>query len=322
MDFNTVLRECRAFMGLERNTTSHNEKLISAVGAFLGILVVYWISSATLTDSTSKTFIITSMGASAVLLFAVPHGALSQPWAVIGGNVISAIIGVSCHQLLSDSLLCAATAVGLAVGAMHYLRCIHPPGGATALTAAIGGEQIQAMGYQYVITPVLMNVLAILGIAIAFNLMFSWRRYPVHIAKRHSPSSKSMPSGREYELTQEDFAAAMQQLDSYVDVTSEGLTELLELAKQHGEKSVAHPKVILPGRYYSNGKIGKSWSIRRVIDEAEKPNPRKDTVIYKVVAGAGAYGTAMCLRSELQQWARFEVIDENGRWIKVAEEEA
>ncbi|MFX8373896.1 HPP family protein, partial [Acinetobacter baumannii] len=80
-----------------------------------------------------------SMGASAVLLYAVPHGALSQPWAVLAGHAVSAVAGVAAARNISDPALAAAVAVGTAILAMHYLRAIHPPGGATALTAVVGG---------------------------------------------------------------------------------------------------------------------------------------------------------------------------------------
>ena len=85
----SVLQEVRALVGLERNNTSHAEKLISAGGAFLGILLVYWLSATVLSEPLSRTLLVASMGASAVLLFAVPHGALSQPWPVFGGNVLT-----------------------------------------------------------------------------------------------------------------------------------------------------------------------------------------------------------------------------------------
>ena len=94
-------------------------------------------------------YIVPSMGASAVLLFAVPHSALGQLWNVIGGHLISAGIGVACYQWLPSNGIAAGASVGLAIGAMYYTRCIHPPGGATALAAVIGGPNIHALGYQY-----------------------------------------------------------------------------------------------------------------------------------------------------------------------------
>ncbi len=69
------------------------------------------------------------MGASAVLLFAAPHVPFSQPWNVFGGHIISAIVGVACWQWIPDYTVAASASVGLAIGAMYFARCIHPPGG-------------------------------------------------------------------------------------------------------------------------------------------------------------------------------------------------
>ena len=126
-----------------------------------------------------STMIIASMGASSVLLFAAPHGALSQPWAVLGGHTLSATIGVSCRILVHDEYIAAALAVGISIGVMHYLRCLHPPGGATALVAVIGDNAIRSLGYQFIVTPVLINACILICVAITINLPFAVRRYPV-----------------------------------------------------------------------------------------------------------------------------------------------
>lgn len=311
----TLLHEGRALIGLERNTTSHAEKLISGLGALVGMLAVYGISVLVCGDGPGAVLLVASMAASAVLLFAVPHGALSQPWAVVGGHLFSAFIGVTCQRLFPGQWWTGALAVGLAVTSMHYLRCIHPPGGATALAAVIGGDNIHALGYAYLLTPILLNVTAILAVAVIFNGLFNWRRYPAHLVRRRK-SKPVKPAERQFELTQEDFAAAMEELDSYVDITAESLTELLELAKQHAEKNITHPEHIVAGHFYSNGKLGNLWSIRQVVD-ASGDDDRKTRVIYKVMAGDGSYETGLCTREEFRQWARFEVTPQNGRWIKV-----
>ncbi len=155
-------RAVRRFIGLEINKTGHLEKWVSGMGGLVGILAVSLISGQYL-ELTGAAWIVASMGATAVLLFAVPHGPLSQPWAVIGGHLVSAAIGVACARWVPDPLLAPAAAVGLAIGAMHYLRCIHPPGGATALTAVVGGSQLQALGFDYVLTPVSLNALTMVG---------------------------------------------------------------------------------------------------------------------------------------------------------------
>ncbi|WMP18749.1 HPP family protein [Thiothrix lacustris] len=164
--------------------TSHLEKWISAIGGMFSLMGVMLISHASL-GLNGGSMLVASMGASAVLLFAVPHGALSQPWPVLGGHVISAFIGVTCAKFVPDPTLAAGLAVAVAIGVMHYLNCIHPPGGATALSAVIGGQAVHELGYQYLLTPVLINAVTILLIAIAFNYPFRWRRYPLWINRKH-----------------------------------------------------------------------------------------------------------------------------------------
>lgn len=154
-------------IGFTSRSVSHRERLITSFGGFCGILGVYFVSSSLL-EAQGAAMIVASMGASAVLLYAVPHSALAQPWNVIGGHLVSAVIGVSCARFIPDMLLAAALSVGFAIAAMHYLRCIHPPGGATALSAVIGGPMISALGYSYVLQPVLINCIVILGITIVF----------------------------------------------------------------------------------------------------------------------------------------------------------
>ncbi len=165
--------------------SGHLEKWLSAAGGLIALGAVLVISEAQLGLS-SAAGLVASMGASAVLLFAVPHGPLSQPWPLFGGHLVSAFIGVVCAQVISQPIPAAALAVGIAIGAMHYLRCIHPPGGATALSAVTGGEAVHQLGFQYVLTPVMLNVMTILLVALLFNAPFSWRRYPAAWARQNA----------------------------------------------------------------------------------------------------------------------------------------
>lgn len=174
----TLFHRGYRFLGFQQNTTGHFEKMISSVGGVAGILCVFFVSHE-FVGAAGASLIIASMGATAVLLFSVPHGPLSQPWAVMAGHTSSAVIGVACCALIPDKYLAAAVAVGASIGAMHYLRCLHPPGGATALTAVIGGETIESLGFEYVITPVLINACVMVIVAIFVNFPFSSRRYPV-----------------------------------------------------------------------------------------------------------------------------------------------
>ncbi|MDH5735944.1 MAG: HPP family protein, partial [Gammaproteobacteria bacterium] len=155
------MKNFKDLLGIQAVTSGHFEKLISAVGGGLGIWCILLITSQ-FVHGLSAALIVASMGASAVLLFAVPNGPLSQPWPLICGHLISACIGVTCYKLIPELFLASAFAVGLSIACMHYFRCIHPPGGATALSAVVGGVDIHALGYDYVLTPVLLNAVVIL----------------------------------------------------------------------------------------------------------------------------------------------------------------
>jgi len=214
-------------IGFNRQTVSHKERLITSFGGFCGILGIYFVSDALL-DAEATTMMVASMGASAVLLFAVPHSALAQPWNVVGGHLISALIGVSCARFIPDMLLAAPLSVGCAIAAMHYLRCIHPPGGATALSAVIGGPLVYAMGYTYVLQPVLINAIVILGIAIVFNALFDYYRYPALHAKA---SPQTIKHDDHYPpIAHADLVYALSQIDTLVTVSEEDLLNIYELA--------------------------------------------------------------------------------------------
>jgi CBS-domain-containing membrane protein len=212
-------------LGIELSPVSHRERLVSALGGLLGILLVHVVSQAVLggTPSPIMTF---SMGSTAVMLFAVPHGPLSQPWPLLGGHLLSGLIGITCLLHVPEPMLAGSLAVGLSIGAMHYLRCLHPPAGATALVAALGNDTVRAMGYGFVVAPVMLNVLIILAVAIAFNVLFAWRRYPV-VLMRAAPTR---PESGYAAISHEDFVYALTQMDSFIDVSEEDLLRIYELA--------------------------------------------------------------------------------------------
>ena len=219
------------FIGFESNKTGHLEKWISAIGGLLGILAITLISQQFL-GAEQAAWMVASMGATTVLVFAVPHGPLSQPWQVVAGHVVSAIIGVACARWIPLPMVAAAVAVAVAIGAMHYLRCIHPPGGATALSAVIGGAQVQALGFQYVLTPVLLNAVVLVLIAIAFNYSFRWRRYPAALTARPAEAVKS-PVAEQDSLSKSDLEIALQVMNSTLDISSQDLVDIFRLAREN-----------------------------------------------------------------------------------------
>lgn len=208
-------------------TVSEREHWVSAAGGLVGILAVLWVSHFWL-GGHGGVLAIASMGASAVLLFAAPHGALSQPWPVFGGHLVSALVGVGCARWLGgEPMLAASAAVALSIAAMYSLRCLHPPGGATALYAVLGGESVQALGFTYLVSPVLLNVVVLLAVAVAFNYPFAWRRYPQSWHRR--PQAVAAPA-EESMIPHSSLVYALSQIDTFVDVSEEDLQRIYALA--------------------------------------------------------------------------------------------
>jgi CBS domain-containing membrane protein len=228
------------WLGEDPHPASHMEKLLSAMGAFLGILGVLIISHSVL-GGQGTALVVTSMGASAVLLFAAPHSPLSQPWPVLGGHMLSSAIGITCALLIPDTLTAAALAVALSIAAMYYLRCLHPPGGAAALAVVLGGDAVHTLGYAYLVTPLLLNVLVLLSVAMLFNAPFIHRRYPLWIAKLGS-DRETAETGEKAMIAHSDLVYALSQIDSFIDVTEEDLLRIYHLAMNHARM----PPVAVP----------------------------------------------------------------------------
>jgi CBS-domain-containing membrane protein len=214
-------------MGLSFYKAGSGEILISAVGGLVGILGIFLVSEV-LFGHEIAVMIVPSMGASAVLLFAAPHAPFSQPWNLVTGHLLSAAIGVACWQWIPQITLAASAAVGLATGAMYITRSLHPPGGATALVAVIGGAELHALGFSYVLLPILLNVVVILSVAVLFNGLFHWRRYPVHL---HSKTKSATAQTGDYApISHEDFVYALSQIDTIVDASEDDLLKIYQLA--------------------------------------------------------------------------------------------
>jgi CBS domain-containing membrane protein len=164
------------------------EQFWSFIGAFVGIGIIAFLQSHSLTKS-ENIFLIGSFGASSVLIYGAIQSPLAQPRNLIGGHLISAIIGVTVYQCLPDIIwLTAPLAVALSIVCMQITKTLHPPGGATALIAVMGTEKIKALGYLYVFSPVLTGTLILLIVALIFNNVTSFRKYPTN--KRFTNSIK------------------------------------------------------------------------------------------------------------------------------------
>ena len=157
---------------------SNSEIIWSWIGAFLGIALVAWVDHYFF-DGTDLSLMIGSFGASAVLIYGAPRSPLAQPRNLIGGHVLSAIVGVTCWILFHHyPWLAEAMAVATAIAVMHATRTLHPPGGATSLIAVIGSAGVHKLGYLYVLIPATLGPVMMLFVAMLVNNIPNSRRYP------------------------------------------------------------------------------------------------------------------------------------------------
>ena len=154
------------------------EVLWSWIGAVVGIALV-GLLHARLVDQAGQALLIGSFGATAVLVYGAIRSPLAQPRNVLGGHVLSALIGVCAQQALGQTpWLAAAVAVATAIAVMHLTKTLHPPGGATALIAVIGGESVHSLGYMYALVPAGLGAVILLLVALVVNNIPKSRRYP------------------------------------------------------------------------------------------------------------------------------------------------
>ncbi|MFS0773132.1 HPP family protein [Sphingomonas sp. 1P08PE] len=200
------------------------DRLIACAGAAIGIALTIVVCAGLPLTAADLPIIVAPLGASAVLVFAVPSSPLAQPWPVLGGNVVSTLVGVATFDLIPNLTLAAGVAVGAAILVMSLLRCLHPPGGAAALTAVIGSQGIHAAGYSFAFAPVGINSVALVSIAMFLHRATA-RTYP-HVP---APALPVAPSA----FQACDVDAALADMHESFDIAREDLDALLAHAERH-----------------------------------------------------------------------------------------
>lgn len=214
------------------------ERIRACVGALLGILITALVGRWYVDGAVALPWLIAPMGASAVLLFAVPASPLAQPWSLIGGNLVAGALGVFSWQVFGDPVLAAPVAIALSIGGMFLLRCIHPPSGAVALTAVLGGPAVHALGYGFLLDPVMLNSVCLLATAMLFNLLTG---RPVLHRKAPSPLAPEVTPARLMGVTAEDLDEVLRNYNQVLDISREDLESLLTQVegaayrRRHGE---------------------------------------------------------------------------------------
>lgn len=207
------------------------DRMIAGLGAAIGISLTILVCSQLPLHTGDLPIIVAPLGASAVLIFAVPASPLAQPWSVVGGNILSSLIGVAAYQLIPDMMVAAGVAVGVAIILMSLLRCLHPPGGAAALTAVIGSQGIHDAGYAFAFAPVGINSIALVSLGLFFHRL-SGHSYP------HQPVAPPVIADQlraEAGFHLEDIDQALAELPDNFDISRADLDLLLSRAEIHAQ---------------------------------------------------------------------------------------
>ncbi|MCO4318408.1 HPP family protein [Phyllobacterium sp. 21LDTY02-6] len=202
------------------------DRIIGCVGALVGIGLTGYLCGLSMGDGFTP-MIVAPIGASAVLLFAVPASPLAQPWPIIGGNTISALVGVTVSHFVAEPAIAIALAVALAIAAMSVTRSLHPPGGAAALTAVIGGSAVTSAGFYFPFFPVAVNSVLLVGLGILFHRL-SRRSYP-HVAPApvNIHGTADEPPILRAGFRSEDVDAALETMHETFDIDRKDIEELL-----------------------------------------------------------------------------------------------
>jgi len=205
------------------------DRIVASLGALIGIGLTALICGLAFNGASGHLvpLLVAPMGASAVLLFAVPASPLAQPWSIIGGNTISALIGITVVKFIPDTTIAAALAVALAIAAMSLCRCLHPPGGAAALTAVLGGPAVLASGYVFAFIPVCLNSTLLVLTGYLFHKLSKRHAYP-HVAMKHAENAAAFCA--------EDVDKALADLGESLDIDRNDLDDLLQRVEANAQK--------------------------------------------------------------------------------------
>jgi CBS domain-containing membrane protein len=200
------------------------DRAFACLGAVVGVGLAGLVGALVHGDGEALPWIVAPIGASAVLLFAVPSSPMAQPWPIFGGNALSALVGFAVGRALGHGSLACALAVGLAIAVMSVTRSLHPPGGAAALTGAIGGSLVDSAGWWFPVAPVAFNALVLIGVGWLFNRL-AGHPYP-HPRAPASVTRDPLPSER-IGVRNEDLDTVLAEIGETFDIEREDLRLLL-----------------------------------------------------------------------------------------------
>lgn len=238
-------------------------RLLACLGVLAGISCT-GIACAWLVGKYDAPLLAAPVGASALLLFIVPSSPLAQPWPIIGGNILSAVIGLLSVLLVSDPSLRAGAAVACAILAMSLLRALHPPGGACALAASM--TTFMGISPGAYLTAVALNSVVIVLIGTLYHRLRQ-QRYPQRAPEQTRAHAAVVRSAA---FSPQDLDAALTRMNQVFDVDKQDLERLLQevalvsASRSHGEVAVAE---IMSSEVVSIGPDSSVAQARRILME-------------------------------------------------------
>ena len=203
------------------------ERWRSTLAALIGMLLIQGIL-AVIPAQPGISYLLAPLGATSVILFVLPHSPLAQPWPLVGGLLLPAIIGLLCGTWIQPAFLAVAIALALAVWITAWLRCIHPPGGAMAVVFAVAATQQPVS-----LTTAVLNIGAALVAVLFVNNLIPGRHYP-QCAPKQTTAQKPRP--KRGSIRHEDLQHALQKIDAYLDISEEDLVRIYDLATNHAHQ--------------------------------------------------------------------------------------
>ena len=203
------------------------DRFLCGIGALLGLLISSFVSWYALGDFNA--WYIAPMGASSVLLFAVPASPLAQPWNMVVGNIIAGIIGVTCALFISNLTIAFSIAVALSIFLMMTTDSLHPPSGAVAITAVLGGTTVHELGYAFIFYPVLLNSILLLIVAVIFNRLLG-KQYP-QIAQLNTRSKDPTPT-QKVTIQPQDIQDVLEHQTELLDISEYDLQKIILEAQE------------------------------------------------------------------------------------------
>lgn len=213
------------------------ETVISALGVGLVMLCMMW-GLHWLNPSALSWFIVASLGSSALIVLSTPHAPMAQPWSVLGGQMISAIVGLFMWYHVPEAWLAASLAVVWASLLMLTFMCRHAPGAATALFFSLGGAEVELLGWSVLWLTMLPALVILITFAVLYNLPFAWRRYPYDFLAKKEKNSPPATTANDDELTPEDVIYATEQLKGFFELSEKDFMDIYRIAKAHHQDNL------------------------------------------------------------------------------------